>query len=71
MNWIKIKDREPKQGQLVLVKGERQTELEDESEYGIGLCIYEKRGDHFEFIVKDQCYYSISYYNITEWCEVE
>ena len=28
MNWIKIKDREPKQGQLVLVKGKFDSDFE-------------------------------------------
>lgn len=67
MNWIKIEDREPQEGQLVLVKGTRETELNDTTENQIGLVDYFKPSYS---IVKDSCGLDIIYTKITEWCEV-
>ena len=68
MNWIKIEDREPKEGQLVLVKGDKYTELASEFEYGIGLVEWISKENS---PAKDYCYYAIDYSDIKEWCEVE
>ena len=66
MNWIKIEDREPKEGQLVLVKGICMYDMGSKRK-GIGLVEYRKKSKSY---VKDTC--GMDYYTkITEWCEVE
>ncbi len=73
MNWIKIEDREPNEGQLVLVKGQINDEYSESNNLQIGLVNWnyndrEVKGLHQ---IKDYAYHSLDYCNVTEWCEVE
>ena len=68
MNWIKIEDREPKEGQLVLVKGMLTDELNSKPQNSIGFVHWNNRNISY---CKDTCHYSIWYNDIIEWCEVE
>mgnify|MGYP003403099125 CR=1 FL=1 len=65
MNWIKIEDREPKQGQLVLVKGQFDSDFET-TKNTIGLV-------YFNEVRYSPCSHgdNVWFSNITEWCEVE
>lgn len=71
MNWIKIEDREPKEGQLVLVKG---TFLDPQGKYSsIGFVKLNDSGNLEEqhCVVDSHYMYPTYYNNVTEWCEVE
>ena len=63
MNWIKIEDREPKEGQEVVVKG-TYVIYGEKRPNSIGQILYNK--DKKECICSDG-----EYIDITEWCEVE
>ena len=67
MNWIKIEDREPKEDQLVLVKGMLTDELNSKPQNSIGFVNWYNRNISY---CKDNCHYSVWYTDITEWCEV-
>lgn len=72
MNWIKIEDREPEEGQLVLVKGQIKDDYYTSDTIQIGLVNwnfndYEVKGYHQ---IKDYAYHSLDYCLVTEWCEV-
>lgn len=74
MNWIKVSKKVPKKGQLVLVRGNRETELDssfgrvDQEQNRIGLVRWESRNYSR---TSDMCYYEIVYSKITEWVAVE
>jgi hypothetical protein len=74
MNWIKVSKKVPKKGQLVLVRGNRETELDssfgrvDPAQNRIGLVRWESRNYSR---TSDMCYYEIVYSKITEWVAVE
>ncbi len=74
MNWIKVSKKVPKKGQLVLVRGNRQTELDssfgrvDTEQNRIGLVRWKSRNCS---PTSDMCYYEMEYTKITEWAEVE
>lgn len=65
MNWIKIEDREPKEGQEVLVKGTYNSDFE-EIENSMSFVLYQEIG-YSPCSNWNKDWYS----NITEWCEVE
>ena len=71
MNWIKIEDREPKVGQLVLVKGHIYGE--DSNRVTIGLVNWNYNNEDIKGLhqIKDYAYHSLDYCNVTEWCKVE
>ena len=73
MNWIKIEDREPKEGQLVLVKGYIYDEYSNTDNIQIGLVNWNYNDKDIEGLhqIKDYAYHSLDYHNVTEWCEVE
>ena len=71
MNWIKIEDRQPKQGHEVLVKG---TFLDPQGKY---LSTGFVRWNDSENLEEQHCVVDSHYMyptycnNIIEWCEVE
>lgn len=71
MNWIKIEDREPKEGQIVLVKG--QIYGENSNRITIGLVTWNYSLEDIKGLhqIKDFAYHTLDYCNVTEWCEVE
>ena len=70
MNWIKIEDREPKQGQLVLVKGGYfllDNNIREKSEFA--LVEIQPYGNCGRVIPYNEEYNFLFSFN--EWCEVE
>jgi len=70
MEWISVKDRQPEQGQQVLVRGWLGTDLterDEEVEVTIGLVNWGSP-DYSE--LSDLCHYSMWYSGITHWSPV-
>ena len=68
MKWISVDERTPKQGQIVLVIGDFDTQLSygiEEHKTGLVTWWSKERSD-----CVDELFYSMWYSNITHWCEI-